>query len=83
MKKINALFMCLTISLAILSGVAFEQNTSATEGLNCNQLSGCRSTNSCGGRGTPTGCSIVCEGGGTVTCPTASGGGGGGFELIL
>lgn len=71
MRKINALFLGLTLSLAILLGVAFEQNTLADEeGLSCNLLTGCKSSHSCEDRGTPTGCKIVCAGGGTVTCPT-------------
>jgi hypothetical protein len=77
MKTINALFIGFTLSLVVLVGLAFEQPTKANEGLECGLLTGCLSHNSCGGRGTPTGCSIVCEGGGSVTCPTK---GAGGFE---
>ncbi len=73
MKKINVLFAGLTLSFAILSGLAFEQTTSANlpaPGLGCDLLTGCLTSSSCPGRGTANGCTITCEHGGTVTCPT-------------
>ncbi len=71
MRKINALFVGLTLSLAILLGVALEQNTSADgDGLSCNLLIGCKSSHQCEDRGTAIGCKITGAGGGSVTCPT-------------
>lgn len=72
MKKINLLILSLTISLAALTGVAFEQAASANlpgAGLGCEHLTGCTSTAACSGRGTASGCTITCMGGGEVTCP--------------
>lgn len=72
MKKINMLIAGLMLSLVILTGVAMEQNVSANlpgGNLGCQELTGCKNNLSCGGPGTPNGCTIACEGGGSVTCP--------------
>lgn len=39
--------------------------------LECTDLSGCGGSPSCNGPGTPSGCTIVCEGGGTIVCDDA------------
>jgi hypothetical protein len=72
MRKINALFVGLTLSLAILSGIAFEQITKANlpaPGLECEDLTNCTSGASCGGKGSATGCWILCENGASIRCP--------------
>lgn len=72
MKKINSLIVGLTLSLVILLGIAVEQHVSANlpgPGLGCDDLTGCRSANTCDDRGQASGCTINCENGGTVTCP--------------
>lgn len=72
MRRINALLAGLTLSLAILSGIAVEQTAKANlpaPGLGCQDLTGCKNALDCGTRGRPTGCKIECEGGGTIICP--------------
>jgi hypothetical protein len=72
MRKIKTLFVGLALSLVILSGIAVEQTISANlpgGDLGCQDLTGCKNLLSCGTRGTPSGCTIECEGGGTITCP--------------
>lgn len=72
MKKINALLAGLTFSLVILSGIAFEQTTNANRpapGLECGDLTNCVAGATCGGRGSSTGCWILCENGASIRCP--------------
>jgi hypothetical protein len=72
MNKIKLILAGLTFSLVILLGLAVEQQVSANlpgGNLGCQELSGCKNSLSCGAPGTPSGCTIQCEGGGTVTCP--------------
>jgi hypothetical protein len=74
MRKVNLLIGVLALSFFILCGISIEQTVSANlpggDGLGCDDLIGCKNTLNCGGvRGTPNGCTITCEGGGTITCP--------------
>lgn len=84
LKKINMAIVALTLLLAFLSYTAAE--VSAVAQLKCNDLSSCCGAAGCEGPGTNTGCSISCQGGGSVTCcSNASGqckcGGGGGIGI--
>ena len=70
MKKIKSLMVGLTFSLVILTGIAVEQQVSANlPALGCDDLTGCRSANTCDDRGTANGCNIQCNNGGSVSCP--------------
>lgn len=79
MKRVKMLILGLTLSLVSLSAIAIERIGYA-DPLGCRNLTGCKNASQCGDRGTATGCTIQCEGGGTVTCPVGTpppGGGGG------
>jgi len=72
MKKIHMLILGLTFSLLALSSMAIEQRVTANApagDLGCDDLIGCKNMISCGARGTAVGCSITCEGGGSIVCP--------------
>ncbi|MFV0387610.1 MAG: hypothetical protein ACK5NT_02550 [Pyrinomonadaceae bacterium] len=72
MKKFKLGFAVLTFSLAILSGIIFQQTTSANEGsadLGCLELENCRGSATCGTKGSVNGCRITCQGGDTIDCP--------------
>jgi len=72
-KKLNGALLSLTISLLILSGIAGSQIALAQGGegdLGCSLLTGCTGTAHCDGRGTVTGCKILCETGPFISCGT-------------
>jgi hypothetical protein len=71
MKKINVLIVGLAVMFFTLCGIVIEQTTSAqTQPLKCSMLSQCSSEASCGVPGTANGCSVTCQDGATMTCPT-------------
>jgi len=84
MKKINVAIVAMALLLAFLSYTVMEVR--AVAGITCQDLSGCCGASACQGPGTPSGCNIACQGGGSATCcSNASGsckcGGGGDLEL--
>lgn len=84
MKRINLLIGALSLSLAALSYTALVGSAMRAEAQNltCIDLSNCCGSASCGSPGTVNGCSITCDGGGTIACERKSGGkcGGGGDD---
>lgn len=66
MKKINFAIVALTLLLAFLSYTAVERTAVAQ--ISCASLSGCCGAAGCAGPGSPSGCTIECQGGGSVTC---------------
>lgn len=69
MKKNILIAVVVVLSVFNLIG-AMTQSTSANVGkLECSDLTGCGSSASCPGKGTVSGCNIVCEGGESITCP--------------
>lgn len=85
MKKINLLVGALLLSLFALSYTALEASTVRVEAQNltCIDLSNCCGSPSCGSRGTVNGCTLTCDGGGTINCERVVNGkcGGGGDEI--
>lgn len=72
MKKYVLIVLTIAFSVINLVG-ALTPPTSADEGgLSCEHLIGCRTKAKCPGRGTASGCTIACEGGEAITCPTGS-----------
>lgn len=69
MKKINSAITVLTLLLVFLSWGLMERKAA---GLTCQDLTGCCGAAGCSGPGTVNGCSIVCQGGGSVTCATTN-----------
>lgn len=73
MKKVRSLIFALLFSgAAVLALEAINITTHAA--LGCGDLMGCCNDESCAGRGTATGCSIVCEDGTTIGCPAQKNG---------
>jgi hypothetical protein len=69
MKIYKIAFAGLVLSLALLTGIIFQQTTSANESnLECSDLTGCIAGASCGGPGTTNGCDITCQQGSLVRC---------------
>ena len=87
MKKINLMIGALLLSLVALSYSALEVSTIRAEAQNltCIDLSSCCGSAACNSRGTINGCTLTCDGGGTITCEKVVNGkcGGGGGELEL
>jgi hypothetical protein len=71
MKLYKLVFASLILSLAVLTGVIFQQTTFADEeGLACADLAGCNAGPTCGGTGTQRPyCTIECSNQSYVTCP--------------
>jgi len=68
MKKINLAITALTLLLVFLSSSTVERK--AVGQITCQSLSACCGAAGCSGPGEVTNCSIVCAGGGSVTCAT-------------
>ena len=87
MKKINLMIGALLLSLVALSYSALEVATIRAEAQNltCIDLSNCCGSAACNSRGTVNGCTLTCDGGGTITCDRVSNGkcGGSGEEIGL
>ena len=65
------LILGLSFSLLVFFELAIEQQVSANlpgGDISCADTGGCKSSATCAGRGTAQGCSIMCEGGGVITC---------------
>ncbi|MFV0387611.1 MAG: hypothetical protein ACK5NT_02555 [Pyrinomonadaceae bacterium] len=60
----------LVFSLAILSGIIFQQKISANDrgDLGCDDLMNCSGTASCGTPGVVNGCKITCQGEEIINC---------------
>ena len=77
MKKTTSLILALLFSGVMLLGEAINTNTKAAVAavavakLCCDALSGCGSTECCAGRGTPSGCVMICDSGAGIVCPKA------------
>jgi hypothetical protein len=72
MKKFNAVVLAMGLLLAFLTYAALEVRVTAQ--ITCQSLSGCCGAAGCSGPGTPTGCTIACQGGGSaICCSNASG----------
>lgn len=67
MKKINSLIALLLFSAVLLAGEAL--NVTADARLSCASLTGCCGTEECSGSGVPSGCTLKCASGTTITCP--------------
>jgi hypothetical protein len=65
-KKINVAILAMTLLLAFLSYTALEGRVAAQ--ITCQSLAGCCGAASCQGPGTPSGCNIACQGGGSALC---------------
>jgi hypothetical protein len=65
MKKINTAIAVMSLLFVFLVWGAVERKAVA---LTCQDLSECCGAAGCSGPGTVSGCSIVCAGGGSVTC---------------
>ncbi len=66
MKRINLAILAMGLLLVFQSYMMTEVKVSAE--LTCQDLSTCCGAAQCEGPGTPSGCSISCQGGGQVTC---------------
>jgi hypothetical protein len=70
MKKYTLIAVVLALSLFNLVGALTDQASANNGGkLSCDKLAGCGSFASCPGRGSATGCNIVCEDGSFIGCP--------------
>lgn len=68
MKKFILIAVVAVLSAINLAG-ALTSDVLANKGrLGCDDLVGCQSHATCPGRGTPSGCSITCEGGAMIMC---------------
>ena len=76
MKKINLLIGALLLSLAALSYTALVGSAVKAEAQNltCIDMSNCCGSAGCNTPGTVSGCSLTCDGGGSVTCEKKVGG---------
>lgn len=68
MKKIYLLISLLLFSAVLLAGEVV--NPASAEFLGCSDLASCCNTEFCASKGTATGCTIKCESGATIQCPS-------------
>ncbi len=68
MKKINFAILALALLTTFLAYTVTETKVGAQDSVSCRSLSGCCGAAGCAGPGRPSGCSIECDGGGSVTC---------------
>ena len=88
MKKINLLTGALLLSLCALSYAALVGSAvrASAQNLTCLDLSNCCGAAECSSPGSVSGCTLTCDGGGTIICAkktggTCGGGGGGDIEI--
>jgi len=70
MKKY--MLIAVVVALSVFNVVvAFAQDLELESKQKCDSLAGCGSNAACSGRGTPSGCTIVCEDRVIIECPHA------------
>lgn len=67
MKRINWAILAMSLLLGLQSFMMIDVRVTAQQ-LTCQDLTACCGAAQCDGPGTPSGCSLSCAGGGTVTC---------------
>ena len=67
MKRINLAILAMSLLLGVQSYMTNDVKVTAQQ-LTCQDLTTCCGAAECEGPGTPSGCSISCQGGGQVAC---------------
>jgi hypothetical protein len=65
-------FFAAVFAMLIIASFAYVPEVRGGGNMACADLSGCRGSASCGGKGTQSGCTITCEDGAVIICPEVS-----------